>query len=134
MSKSVPLQLSNTQKVNEYEYIGHVRNFLKNGYGILFKDNIQIEANWNIDKINGFIKVKLNNSLVMIGRMKNYSIKENHAIDYRYFFFWGVCVNFLPRKIIENCYGIPRNYNEENGKLEIVSNMDKGNPEKRFTL
>ena len=48
------------------------------------------------------------------------------------FFVW-VEYKFY-RKIIENCYGIPRNYNEENGKLEIVSNMDKGNPEKRFTL
>ena len=83
MAKSVPSQASNTTKVNQYEYIGHIKNFLKNGYGILFKDNIQIEANWHNDKINGFIKVKLNNSLVMIGRMNKYAIKENHAIDYR---------------------------------------------------
>lgn len=115
--QSITSQLSTNQN---FEYIGHIKNFARNGYGVLYKDNISIEANWQNDKICGFVKVKLKNALVMIGRMHKYSIKENNAIDYR--------------KIIENCYGIPKNYNEENGKLEIVSNMDKRNPEKRFTM
>lgn len=103
-----------------FEYIGNIRNFMRYGYGILYKDNQQIEAEWEDNMITGFTKVKLKNTQVMIGRMNKYPISSAIPIDYR--------------KIVENCHGIPKNYNEENGKLEIVSNMEKSSPDKRFTL
>ena len=78
--------MTNSQLINtnqNFEYIGHIKNFARNGYGILFREHISIEANWQNDKICGFVKVKLKNALVMIGRMNKYTIKENSSIDYR---------------------------------------------------
>jgi hypothetical protein len=84
-------------------YLGNVKNSMRNGYGIYNNGNLTIESIWRIDKINGFVSIKYNNSLSFKGTTVSGSEPVYES---------GELI-----KPVTNCYGITKIY-WGNGKLK----------------